>query len=55
MALEALEQGSPTAAYNLGSGRGYSVLEVIRVAEKVTGKRYPTVLAPGGPATRRCR
>ncbi|AKX93428.1 hypothetical protein MTHERMOG20_21430 [Moorella thermoacetica] len=49
LALEALEQGSPTAAYNLGSGRGYSVLEVIRTAEKVTGKKVPCRVGPRRP------
>ncbi|MEW6426034.1 MAG: NAD-dependent epimerase/dehydratase family protein [Bacillota bacterium] len=34
LALEALEQCSPTVAYNLGSGRGYSVLELIKAAER---------------------
>ncbi|WP_219322226.1 NAD-dependent epimerase/dehydratase family protein [Neomoorella thermoacetica] len=41
LALEALERGGPTAAYNLGTGRGYSVLEVIKAAEKVTGQKVP--------------
>ncbi|WP_071522660.1 GDP-mannose 4,6-dehydratase [Neomoorella thermoacetica] len=53
LALEALEQGSPTAAYNLGSGRGYSVLEVIKAAEKVTLKKVPYRVGlrrPGDPA-----
>nr|WP_277995702.1 MULTISPECIES: NAD-dependent epimerase/dehydratase family protein [Moorella] len=49
LALEALEQGSPTAAYNLGSGRGYSVLEVIKAAEKVTGKKVPYRVGPRRP------
>ncbi|WP_338825137.1 UDP-glucose 4-epimerase [Moorella humiferrea] len=49
LALEALEQGSPTATYNLGSGRGYSVLEVIKAAEKVTGKKVPYRVGPRRP------
>ncbi|PRR70697.1 MULTISPECIES: hypothetical protein [Neomoorella] len=49
LALEALERGGPTAAYNLGSGRGYSVLEVIRAAEKVTGKKVPCRVGPRRP------
>ncbi|WP_200901639.1 GDP-mannose 4,6-dehydratase [Neomoorella thermoacetica] len=49
LALEALKQGSPTAAYNLGSGRGYSVLEVIRAAEKVTGQKVPYRVGPRRP------
>ncbi len=37
-ALRALEQGMPPKAYNLGTGRGYSVREVIQAAREVTGK-----------------
>ncbi|WP_338827705.1 hypothetical protein [Neomoorella thermoacetica] len=49
LALAALEQGSPTAAYNLGTGRGYSVLEVIKAAEKVTGQKVPYRVGPRRP------
>ncbi|MGI6285967.1 NAD-dependent epimerase/dehydratase family protein [Neomoorella humiferrea] len=49
LALEALEQGSPTSAYNLGTGRGYSVLEVIKAAEKVTGQKVPYRVGPRRP------
>lgn len=40
--------------YNLGSGRGFSVREVIAAAEKVTGKKIPvkdSPRRPGDPAT----
>jgi UDP-glucose-4-epimerase GalE len=40
LALEALEPGTHLR-YNLGTGRGHSVREVIRAAEAVTGKRVP--------------
>jgi UDP-glucose 4-epimerase len=40
LALEALGPGKQLC-YNLGTGRGYSVREVIRVAEEVTGKPVP--------------
>ena len=39
--------------YNLGNGDGYSVLEVINTAEKVTGINIPTISTPrrkGDPA-----
>ena len=36
-ALQALEHGASSAAYNLGNGRGFSVREVIAAAEAVTG------------------
>ncbi len=31
----------PVSVYNLGAGRGYSVLELIKVFEKVTGRQVP--------------
>ncbi len=40
LALEALQPGEELR-YNLGIGRGYSVREVIRTAEEVTGKQVP--------------
>ena len=51
LALRALDDGSRT--YNLGSGRGFSVKEVIDMAREVTGRPIPTrVVArrPGDPA-----
>jgi UDP-arabinose 4-epimerase len=38
--------GGKTAAVNLGTGEGASVAEVIGVAERVTGRRIPTVSVP---------
>jgi UDP-glucose 4-epimerase len=35
--------------YNLGNGDGYSVREVIKMCEKVTGKAIPTVEKPRRP------
>ncbi len=43
LALEALENGSKSATYNLGNGKGYSVLDVLRTARKVTGKEIPMI------------
>jgi len=37
LALEALVKGKASRVYNLGNGSGFSVLEVIRAAEQVTG------------------
>ena len=51
LALRALDDGSRT--YNLGSGQGFSVKEVVQVAREVTGHPIPTrVVArrPGDPA-----
>ena len=53
--LLALERLTPGArlAYNLGTGRGYSVREVIRTCEAVSGRRVPVQEGPrraGDPA-----
>ncbi len=37
LALESLRAGAGSQAYNLGNGNGFSVLEVIETAKKVTG------------------
>ena len=42
-----------SAAMNLGTGKGYSVHEVVAIAEKVTGHKVPTHIGPrraGDPA-----
>jgi UDP-glucose 4-epimerase len=48
LALERLQPGKGLC-YNLGIGRGYSVREVIRVAEEVTGKTVPIKEGPRRP------
>jgi UDP-glucose-4-epimerase GalE len=48
LALEALKSGD-RLRYNLGTGRGYSVREVIRIAEEVTGKPVPVKEGPRRP------
>jgi UDP-glucose-4-epimerase GalE len=48
LALERLEPGKGHR-YNLGIGRGYSVREVIRAAEEVTGKPVPVKEGPRRP------
>lgn len=53
LALQALMDGAPSTAYNLGNSVGYSVREVIEVAAKVTGKEIPVTedaRRPGDPA-----
>lgn len=52
LALQALETHAKLV-YNLGSGHGYSVLDVIEMARKVTGHAIPaleTPRRPGDPA-----
>ncbi len=41
LALAALESGAPLRVCNLGSGRGYSVREVVAAVERVTGAPVP--------------
>ncbi|WP_340102607.1 UDP-glucose 4-epimerase GalE [Rhodohalobacter sp. 8-1] len=48
-ALEHLEQESGAEAYNLGTGNGSSVLDVIKTFEKVTGKKIPYELTDRRP------
>ena len=50
LALEKLVAGSPLRpAYNLGTGRGHSVREVIAVVEKVTGRTAEIEICPRRP------
>ena len=46
LALEALLDGGRSDAFNVGTGTGHSVMEVIRAAEEVTGKRAPKEVGP---------
>jgi UDP-glucose 4-epimerase len=48
LALENLEKMNDRA-YNLGSGEGYSVLEVVEAARKVTGLEIPVRISPRRP------
>ena len=48
-ALDALEGIGGVEAVNLGTGRGYSVLEVVEAFEKASGKPVPRVVAPRRP------
>ena len=53
LALEQLLNGADSAAYNLGNGAGFSVKEIIDIAEKVTDKKIPVVIGErriGDPA-----
>ena len=48
-ALERLSQGKPSTAFNLGTGHGYSVKEVITAVERAGGRKVPFRLAPRRP------
>ena len=53
-ALRYLDAGGPNRVFNLGTGRGHSVLEVSAAVEKVSGRRVPLRKGPrrAGDATR---
>jgi UDP-glucose 4-epimerase len=45
-AVEALCAGGESKKYNVGTGHGFSVKEVLNAVEKVTGKKVPFVMGP---------
>ena len=49
LALEYLERGGKSDFFNLGNGTGFSVLEVIETARRVTGHPIPCQEAPRRP------
>ena len=49
LALEYLKNEMPSDVFNLGSGRGFSVKEVINAAEKVVGQKINTKIARRRP------
>jgi UDP-glucose 4-epimerase len=54
LAMRHLGDGGDSRVYNLGTGTGHSVREVIKTAERVTGKRAAVEEVgrrPGDPAT----
>ncbi len=46
LALEYLERGGESGVFNLGSGDGYSVKEILDAARRITGKAIPAVVEP---------
>jgi UDP-glucose 4-epimerase len=46
LALENLMGGGASDQFNVGTGTGHSVLEVIRAVEEVTGRKVPHVIGP---------
>lgn len=53
LALRYLMNGGESGVFNLGNGKGFSVLEVIKAAEEVLGRKIPSVFAErrsGDPA-----
>lgn len=41
LAVDHLVKGSESEFFNLGTGKGFSVLDIIKAAEKVTGEKIP--------------
>jgi UDP-arabinose 4-epimerase len=53
LALHKLETGTGSLAYNLGTGSGNTVMEVVRAVRRVTGREVPVRVVPrraGDPA-----
>lgn len=48
-ALSRIKSNSGLSIYNLGTGNGYSVLEMVRAFEKASGKKIPYRIAPRRP------
>ncbi|MCQ2064846.1 MAG: UDP-glucose 4-epimerase GalE [Bacteroidaceae bacterium] len=48
-ALQAIERKCGLGLYNLGTGHGYSVLDVVRAFEKVNGVKVPYSIKPRRP------
>src|SRR5262249_23073555 len=46
VALESLMAGRSSDRFNVGTGKGHSVFEVIRAVEEVTGLKAPYVIGP---------
>ena len=46
LSIEALGSGAPTDWFNVGTGRGNSVREVLNAVEAVTGRKVPHTVGP---------
>ena len=49
LALKKLMSGSGLVIYNLGTGKGYSVLDMVKAFEKASGRKVPYVIGPRRP------
>jgi UDP-glucose-4-epimerase GalE len=49
LALHRLEAGEPSLALNIGTGHGHSVLEILNVVEKTTGRKVNWIPGPRRP------
>ncbi len=48
-ALKAIEEGGGVEVFNLGTGRGYSVLDIVHAFERASGVKIPYVIAKRRP------
>ena len=46
LALDHLMSGGASQQFNVGTGAGHSVLEMLRVVEEVTGRKVPYAIGP---------
>ena len=54
LALKYLDAGNKSSAFNIGSAHGFSNLEILNAARKVTGQEIPATMGPrraGDPST----
>jgi UDP-glucose 4-epimerase len=49
LALKSLNSGHQTDVFNVGTGRGYSNLEVVKMIEQVSGKKVKLKILPRRP------
>lgn len=49
LALRYLISGGDTACFNLGNGQGHSVMEIIEMARRVTGRKISVTMGPRRP------
>ncbi|MFQ5789819.1 MAG: UDP-glucose 4-epimerase GalE [Acidobacteriota bacterium] len=49
LAVQALSSGAASSSYNVGTGRGHSVLEVVESVKRVSGREVTTLKAPRRP------
>ena len=49
VALDHLRSGGESLTLNCGYGRGYSVLDVVEVVKRVSGRDFPVRLSPRRP------
>lgn len=48
-ALKKIQENAGLCIYNLGTGHGYSVLDIVKNFEKATGVKIPYVIKPRRP------